>query len=145
MSFILSKLCIFLHSAKISSALVKVFMTTFAADCLSTPQTSQMVRKHFCFNTSHKGTFIFFYHYIKISPFKVKFLALMWVVIPFIILPGITGKDRCLLKYTTTAIFLYIAILLPNIAFGSLNDESTRGEIGQLSQFHFPTSHHHYH
>lgn len=30
----------------------------------------------------------------------------------------------------TTAIFLYIAILLPAIAFGSLNDESTRGEIG---------------
>ncbi|XP_037635667.1 sodium bicarbonate transporter-like protein 11 isoform X2 [Sebastes umbrosus] len=42
---------------------------------------------------------------------------------------GMTGKDRCLLKYTTTAIFLYIAILLPAIAFGSLNDESTRGEI----------------
>uniref|UniRef100_A0A3B3UBE3 Solute carrier family 4 member 11 n=1 Tax=Poecilia latipinna TaxID=48699 RepID=A0A3B3UBE3_9TELE len=42
---------------------------------------------------------------------------------------GITGKDRCLLKYITTAIFLYIAILLPAIAFGSLNDESTRGEI----------------
>ncbi|RVE67500.1 hypothetical protein OJAV_G00103590 [Oryzias javanicus] len=42
---------------------------------------------------------------------------------------GITGKDRCLVKYTTTAIFLYIAILLPAIAFGSLNDESTRGEI----------------
>lgn len=44
---------------------------------------------------------------------------------------GLTGKDRCLLKYTTTAIFLYIAILLPAIAFGSLNDESTRGEIGE--------------
>ncbi|MEQ2259017.1 hypothetical protein XENORESO_005575, partial [Xenotaenia resolanae] len=42
---------------------------------------------------------------------------------------GLTGKDRCLLKYITTAIFLYIAILLPAIAFGSLNDESTRGEI----------------
>lgn len=42
---------------------------------------------------------------------------------------GITGNDRSLLKYTTTALFLYIAILLPNIAFGSLNDESTRGEI----------------
>lgn len=42
---------------------------------------------------------------------------------------GIIGNDRSLLKYTTTAIFLYIAILLPNIAFGSLNDESTRGEI----------------
>ncbi|XP_028272230.1 sodium bicarbonate transporter-like protein 11 isoform X2 [Parambassis ranga] len=42
---------------------------------------------------------------------------------------GIIGKDRSLLKYTTTAIFLYIAILLPAIAFGSLNDESTRGEM----------------
>uniref|UniRef100_A0A8C1ID12 Solute carrier family 4 member 11 n=1 Tax=Cyprinus carpio TaxID=7962 RepID=A0A8C1ID12_CYPCA len=37
--------------------------------------------------------------------------------------------DESLLKYTTTAIFLCIAILLPAIAFGSLNDESTRGEI----------------
>lgn len=34
----------------------------------------------------------------------------------------------------TTAIFLYIAILLPAIAFGSLNDESTRGEIGKSEQ-----------
>ncbi|XP_041847035.1 sodium bicarbonate transporter-like protein 11 [Melanotaenia boesemani] len=42
---------------------------------------------------------------------------------------GVIGKDRALLKYSTTAIFLYIAILLPAIAFGSLNDESTRGEI----------------
>ncbi|XP_034546425.1 sodium bicarbonate transporter-like protein 11 isoform X2 [Notolabrus celidotus] len=42
---------------------------------------------------------------------------------------GMHGKERCLLKYTTTAIFLYIIILLPAIAFGSLNDESTRGEI----------------
>ncbi|XP_051716486.1 solute carrier family 4 member 11-like isoform X2 [Ctenopharyngodon idella] len=42
---------------------------------------------------------------------------------------GILGSNRSLLKYTTTAIFLYIAILLPAIAFGSLNDESTRGEI----------------
>ncbi|XP_050984067.1 solute carrier family 4 member 11-like [Labeo rohita] len=42
---------------------------------------------------------------------------------------GILGTNRSLLKYTTTAIFLYIAILLPAIAFGSLNDESTRGEI----------------
>lgn len=44
--------------------------------------------------------------------------------------PGILDANRSLLKYTTTAIFLYIAILLPAIAFGSLNDESTRGEIG---------------
>lgn len=50
---------------------------------------------------------------------------------------GIIGKDRCLLKYTTTAIFLYIAILLPAIAFGSLNDESTRGEIGKCSWLGF--------
>ncbi|XP_015199344.1 solute carrier family 4 member 11 isoform X1 [Lepisosteus oculatus] len=42
---------------------------------------------------------------------------------------GVVGNNKTLLKYTTTAIFLYIAILLPAIAFGSLNDESTRGEI----------------
>uniref|UniRef100_A0A672S238 Solute carrier family 4 member 11 n=1 Tax=Sinocyclocheilus grahami TaxID=75366 RepID=A0A672S238_SINGR len=46
---------------------------------------------------------------------------------------GILDANRSLLKYTTTAIFLYIAILLPAIAFGSLNDESTRGEIGLYS------------
>ncbi|TRY60395.1 hypothetical protein DNTS_026828 [Danionella cerebrum] len=34
-----------------------------------------------------------------------------------------------LVKFMTTSIFLYIAVLLPAIAFGSLNDESTRGEI----------------
>lgn len=37
----------------------------------------------------------------------------------------------------TTAIFLYIAILLPAIAFGSLNDESTRGEISMSTQSGF--------
>ncbi|XP_077394962.1 solute carrier family 4 member 11 isoform X1 [Festucalex cinctus] len=42
---------------------------------------------------------------------------------------GIVGNNKALLKYLTTAIFLYIAILLPAIALGSLNDESTRGEI----------------
>ncbi|KAM7376356.1 hypothetical protein PAMP_006097 [Pampus punctatissimus] len=42
---------------------------------------------------------------------------------------GVVGSNKTLLKYMTTAIFLYIAILLPAIAFGSLNDESTRGEI----------------
>ncbi|RXM33418.1 Sodium bicarbonate transporter-like protein 11 [Acipenser ruthenus] len=42
---------------------------------------------------------------------------------------GIVGENKTIVKYITTAIFLYIAILLPAIAFGSLNDESTRGEI----------------
>ncbi|XP_077419784.1 solute carrier family 4 member 11 isoform X3 [Vanacampus margaritifer] len=42
---------------------------------------------------------------------------------------GIVGNHKTLLKYLTTAIFLYIAILLPAIALGSLNDETTRGEI----------------
>ncbi|XP_016378262.1 sodium bicarbonate transporter-like protein 11 [Sinocyclocheilus rhinocerous] len=46
---------------------------------------------------------------------------------------GILDANRSLLKYTTTAIFLYIAILLPAIAFGSLNDESTQGEIVKMS------------
>ncbi|KAM9433549.1 solute carrier family 4 member 11-like isoform 2-T2 [Salvelinus alpinus] len=39
------------------------------------------------------------------------------------------GSNKTVLKYVTTAVFLYIAILLPAIAFGSLNDERTRGEI----------------
>ncbi|KAI2657690.1 Sodium bicarbonate transporter-like protein 11 [Labeo rohita] len=39
------------------------------------------------------------------------------------------GNNKALVKFMTTSIFLYIAVLLPAIAFGSLNDESTRGEI----------------
>ncbi|XP_060781699.1 sodium bicarbonate transporter-like protein 11 isoform X2 [Neoarius graeffei] len=42
---------------------------------------------------------------------------------------GIVGNNKALVKYITTSIFLYIAVLLPAIAFGSLNDESTRGQI----------------
>lgn len=47
---------------------------------------------------------------------------------------GIVGNNKALVKYMTTSIFLYIAVLLPAIAFGSLNDESTRGEIGEDAQ-----------
>ncbi|XP_043111791.1 sodium bicarbonate transporter-like protein 11 isoform X3 [Puntigrus tetrazona] len=42
---------------------------------------------------------------------------------------GLVGNNKALVKFMTTSIFLYIAVLLPAIAFGSLNDESTRGEI----------------
>ncbi|XP_063040141.1 sodium bicarbonate transporter-like protein 11 [Engraulis encrasicolus] len=42
---------------------------------------------------------------------------------------GIVGSNKALGKYMTTSIFLYIAVLLPAIAFGSLNDETTGGEI----------------
>lgn len=54
---------------------------------------------------------------------------------------GIVGNNKALVKYMTTSIFLYIAVLLPAIAFGSLNDESTRGEIGEdkTEEFHIHT------
>ncbi|KAG2465427.1 S4A11 protein, partial [Polypterus senegalus] len=42
---------------------------------------------------------------------------------------GITGNNKSISKYITTAIFLYFACLLPALAFGSLNDETTEGEI----------------
>lgn len=87
-------------------------MMTSAAGCLCTPQTSQMV-------ITISFTFLF-----------CGFVTGIALVTFCIIQTGIIGSDRSLLKYTTTAIFLYIAILLPAIAFGSLNDESTRGEIG---------------
>uniref|UniRef100_A0A671MZG6 Sodium bicarbonate transporter-like protein 11 n=1 Tax=Sinocyclocheilus anshuiensis TaxID=1608454 RepID=A0A671MZG6_9TELE len=49
---------------------------------------------------------------------------------------GLVGNNKALVKFMTTSIFLYIAVLLPAIAFGSLNDESTRGEIGDHSHTH---------
>ncbi|XP_071894008.1 solute carrier family 4 member 11 isoform X6 [Anas platyrhynchos] len=42
---------------------------------------------------------------------------------------GIIGNNKAIGKYITTMIFLYFACLLPSIAFGSLNDENTRGVI----------------
>ncbi|NWV66973.1 S4A11 protein, partial [Malurus elegans] len=42
---------------------------------------------------------------------------------------GIIGSNKAIGKYITTIIFLYFACLLPSIAFGSLNDENTRGVI----------------
>ncbi|XP_041909032.1 sodium bicarbonate transporter-like protein 11 isoform X2 [Corvus kubaryi] len=42
---------------------------------------------------------------------------------------GIIGNNKAIGKYITTMIFLYFACLLPSIAFGSLNDENTRGAI----------------
>ncbi|NWQ79930.1 S4A11 protein, partial [Columbina picui] len=42
---------------------------------------------------------------------------------------GIIGSNKAIGKYITTMIFLYFACLLPSIAFGSLNDENTRGVI----------------
>ncbi|XP_078534840.1 solute carrier family 4 member 11 [Lissotriton helveticus] len=42
---------------------------------------------------------------------------------------GIIGHNKAIGKYITTMIFLYFACLLPCIAFGSLNDESTNGAI----------------
>ncbi|NXO24907.1 S4A11 protein, partial [Cisticola juncidis] len=42
---------------------------------------------------------------------------------------GIIGNNKAIGKYITTMMFLYFACLLPSIAFGSLNDENTRGAI----------------
>ncbi|NXX95029.1 S4A11 protein, partial [Centropus bengalensis] len=42
---------------------------------------------------------------------------------------GVSGNNKAIGKYITTMIFLYFACLLPSIAFGSLNDENTRGAI----------------
>lgn len=74
------------------------------------------------------------YFYVRIAAlFVLGYSALCshCVDTRFVCASGIVGNNKTLLKYMTTAIFLYIAILLPAIAFGSLNDESTRGEIGR--------------
>ncbi|KAG9461567.1 hypothetical protein GDO78_016397 [Eleutherodactylus coqui] len=53
-------------------------------------------------------------------------------VYPLDFTDGIIGNNKAIGKYITTMIFLYFACLLPSIAFGSLNDESTRGVIGKI-------------
>ncbi|XP_075045718.1 solute carrier family 4 member 11 isoform X4 [Mixophyes fleayi] len=50
-------------------------------------------------------------------------------VYPLDFTDGIIGHNKAIGKYITTMIFLYFACLLPSIAFGSLNDESTGGVI----------------
>ncbi|KAM5191430.1 solute carrier family 4 member 11 [Mantella aurantiaca] len=50
-------------------------------------------------------------------------------VYPLDFTDGITGNNKAIGKYITTMIFLYFACLLPSIAFGSLNDENTKGVI----------------
>ncbi|KAM4808727.1 solute carrier family 4 member 11 isoform 3-T3 [Rhinophrynus dorsalis] len=50
-------------------------------------------------------------------------------VYPLDFTDGIIGNNKAIGKYITTMIFLYFACLLPSIAFGSLNDESTAGVI----------------
>lgn len=50
-------------------------------------------------------------------------------VYPMDFTDGILGNNKAIGKYITTMIFLYFACLLPSIAFGSLNDENTKGVI----------------
>ncbi|XP_006874917.1 PREDICTED: sodium bicarbonate transporter-like protein 11 [Chrysochloris asiatica] len=49
-------------------------------------------------------------------------------VYPLDFTDGLIG-DKAVGKYITTTIFLYFTCLLPTIAFGSLNDENTKGVI----------------
>lgn len=42
------------------------------------------------------------------------------------------GDPRSLLKYLSTTVWLYFAIIMPTIAFGALNDENTEGAIGVI-------------
>lgn len=64
---------------------------------------------------------------------KVFSALLTWFLLCFA--PGIIGNNKAIGKYITTMIFLYFACLLPSIAFGSLNDENTRGAIGEFISF----------
>nr|XP_033809032.1 sodium bicarbonate transporter-like protein 11 [Geotrypetes seraphini] len=56
-------------------------------------------------------------------------IARRLAVYPLDFTDGIIGNNKAIGKYITTMIFLYFACLLPSIAFGSLNDESTGGVI----------------
>ncbi|XP_065775714.1 solute carrier family 4 member 11 isoform X8 [Muntiacus reevesi] len=56
-------------------------------------------------------------------------IARRFPVYPLDFTDGIIGKNKAVGKYITTTLFLYFACLLPTIAFGSLNDENTKGVI----------------
>ncbi|KAM9248114.1 solute carrier family 4 member 11 isoform 1-T1 [Dugong dugon] len=56
-------------------------------------------------------------------------IARRFPVYPLDFTEGIMGDHSAVGKYITTTIFLYFACLLPTIAFGSLNDETTKGAI----------------
>ncbi|KAF4023373.1 hypothetical protein G4228_015589 [Cervus hanglu yarkandensis] len=58
-------------------------------------------------------------------------IARRFPVYPLDFTDGIIGKNKAVGKYITTTLFLYFACLLPTIAFGSLNDENTKGVIGE--------------
>lgn len=45
---------------------------------------------------------------------------------------GIFG-NKTIHKVTATTFFLYFACVLPNIAFGMLNDNNTNGAIGEIA------------
>lgn len=85
-----------------------------------------MLWRHWMMNSVNVFVILKWKCWASSTPLEVEYDSCVCVCLP----SGIVGSNKTLLKYMTTAIFLYIAILLPAIAFGSLNDESTRGEIG---------------
>ncbi|KAG8453282.1 hypothetical protein GDO86_000062 [Hymenochirus boettgeri] len=91
-----------------------------------------LVNKHSSVNDSHK---VNSHKPLKLQEFfnvgKGIFddIARRLPVYPLDFTDGIIGNNKAIGKYITTMIFLYFACLLPSIAFGSLNDESTGGVI----------------
>ncbi|OCT96579.1 hypothetical protein XELAEV_18008785mg [Xenopus laevis] len=91
-----------------------------------------LVNKHSALNDGHK---VQSHKPLKLNEFfnvgKGIFddIARRLPVYPMDFTDGIIGNNKAIGKYITTMIFLYFACLLPSIAFGSLNDESTAGVI----------------
>ncbi|OCT99045.1 hypothetical protein XELAEV_18004845mg [Xenopus laevis] len=91
-----------------------------------------LVNKHSSLNDGHK---VQSHKPLKLNDFfnvgKGIFddIARRLPVYPLDFTDGIIGNNKAIGKYITTMIFLYFACLLPSIAFGSLNDESTAGVI----------------
>ncbi|KAE8628644.1 hypothetical protein XENTR_v10000151 [Xenopus tropicalis] len=91
-----------------------------------------LVNKHSSLNDGHK---VQSHKPLKLNEFfnvgKGIFddIARRLPVYPLDFTDGIIGNNKAIGKYITTMIFLYFACLLPSIAFGSLNDESTAGVI----------------
>ncbi|XP_044537732.1 sodium bicarbonate transporter-like protein 11 [Gracilinanus agilis] len=77
----------------------------------------------------HDHIILHCHQFLKLGKGIMEDIARRFPVYTLDFTDGVIGSNKALGKYLTTMIFLYFACLLPSIAFGSLNDENTKGAI----------------